>query len=70
MKKAYLWFFVWQHSEGDWRVPDLLLFSSPDKFREVVGQDSNYHDVNSENILVEVQVPLEFDDWDFCPDNY
>jgi hypothetical protein len=46
-----------------------LFFSSPEKFREILGRDLKPSAVDEE-ILVKVTVPEAFDDWDYIPENY
>jgi hypothetical protein len=44
-----------------------LFFSSPAKFRELWGRDL---DQDGSEVLVKVDVPADFDDWDYVPENY
>lgn len=70
MKPAYLWVVDWSFADPDRENPQNqvtadLFFSSPDKFRELYTA-SDWH----EQQLVAVQVPDNFEWWDFIPDNY
>jgi hypothetical protein len=69
-KPAYLWVFARHpytiHYPG---VQGDLFFSSPEKFRELLGRDLQPAAVDEE-VLVKVTVPLDFDNWDYIPENY
>ena len=41
-----------------------LMFSSVEKFEELLGTP------DEPQLLLPFRVPLEFDDWDYIPDNY
>ena len=70
MKIAYGWVVNWGEVNGEGIVqePDVtvdLFFSSRDKFLSLLQtRDSE------KEILVPVNVPDDFDDWDYIPDNY
>jgi hypothetical protein len=71
MKTAHVWIVDWgllqsQHYPKPFRqVTADLFFSSPEKFKELyTGSDVDQQQ------LVAVQVPDDFDRWDFIPDNY
>jgi hypothetical protein len=64
MKKAYLWVVVWPFADR-LQVSGDLCFSTREKFFEL--QPWSKQD---EIQLVEIEVPEEFDHWDFIPDNY
>jgi hypothetical protein len=66
MKIAHLWIVDWSFAKkGHRQVSADLFFSSPEKFRELY--TASDADVQQ---LVQVQVPDDFDDWDYIPDNY
>ena len=63
-KKAWLWVVDWG-KECSPRVSADLFFSTPTKLFEIVTC------LTPEKAqLVEVEVPTEFDHWDFVPENY
>ena len=69
-KDAYIWAFGihpvcigFPGIEGD------LYFSSIEKFDEVIGL-KRIEESDGYETLVKVKVPKDFDDWDYCPDNY
>jgi hypothetical protein len=66
MKTAHLWIVDWSFvRKGQGQVSADLFFSSPEKFRELYTASDA-----AEQQLVPVQVPDDFDDWDYIPDNY
>lgn len=66
MKKAYLWIVVWEHRAGcNQYVTADLFFSSREAFCKLWLSSS----AESEQ-LVEVDVPDDFNDWDYIPENY
>jgi hypothetical protein len=67
MKKAYLWVWVWTFDKP-YRINADLVFSSREKYEELRGAPILHLDDADQ--LVEIQVPDEFDDWDYIPDNY
>ena len=42
-----------------------LFFSSPEKFKELLGRPMDEYDT-----LVRVRVPADFDNWDYFPSDY
>lgn len=70
MKTAYLWIVDWgliqpEHYPAPYRnVTADLFFSSREKFIELCPCDAEMEQ------LVAVQVPDDFEYWDFVPDNY
>jgi len=68
-KKAYLWVVdqhMFLHNSSTPQFTADLFFSSKKKFKEVCP----FVTLTKLNQLVEVRVPKDFEDWDFCPDNY
>jgi hypothetical protein len=71
MKTAYLWIVDWgliqpEHYPAPYRsVTADLFFSSVEKFKELYTASNA-----GEQQLVVVQVPDDFEHWDFIPDNY
>ena len=57
-KKAYLWIAT---IDGYFMGADLF-FSSPQKFIDLGGE--------KDQLLMEVKVPVGFEDWDYIPGNY
>ena len=45
-----------------------LFFSSPTKLEEILGYNPQADHQPPQ--LVEIQVPLDFEDWDYIPENY
>lgn len=67
-KIAYAWVVNWADVGYEIKEPRVTVdyfFSSREKFEEVVGKT-----VASHETLVPIRVPLDFDDWDYCSDNY
>lgn len=71
MKTAYLWIVDWGMVQPQYypkpyrKVTADLFFSSVEKFNELwPWKDSEPQQ------LVAVQVPDDFDNWDYIPDNY
>lgn len=63
MKKAYAWVAIWPEGCNP-RVSVDLFFSSKEEFNERLNCSPDGEQ------LIEVQVPDDFDDWDYIPDNY
>jgi hypothetical protein len=42
-----------------------LFFSSPETFKQLLGREMDDYEA-----LVKVRVPLDFDDWDYIPNDY
>lgn len=61
---AYLWCGV---SEGDSKPFADLYFSHPDKLIELVGESLA---TVPPSHIAQVWVPVDFEDWDYVPDNY
>ena len=65
-KDAWMW--VISIHPDDFNFPGImgdLYFSSPEKFRELLGRDPSEYET-----LAKVQVPADFDDWDYIPGEY
>jgi len=67
VKKAWVWVFpAHPYTVG---YPGIaggdLFFSSPEKFKELLGRDPDDTDT-----LAPVWVPPDFDNWDYMPENY
>lgn len=52
------------------RIAADYCFSSKEKFTEVLGWNWKDHEDANDWQLVEIQVPDEFDDWDYIAENY
>lgn len=64
-KPAWIWVHaIHPYCVGYPGVVAELFFSSPEKFRELLGRD------DAEETLVPVTVPKDFDNWDYIPENY
>lgn len=64
MKKAYLWIADFGTTcPKHQRIKADLFFSSSEKFYDLLGSGSAKQ-------LVEVEVPDDFDEWDYIPDSY
>jgi hypothetical protein len=69
-KPAWVWVYAMHpYTIGYPGVQGDLFFSSPEKFRELLGRDLQPATVDQE-VLVKVTVPEAFDDWDYIPENY
>lgn len=63
-KPAWVWVYpIHPYLTGYPGVVGDLFFSSPEKFKELLGRDDG-------ETLVEVTVPKDFDDWDYIPIDY
>jgi hypothetical protein len=69
MKTALLWIVDWsfcrERKGGQGQVSADLFFSSKEKFRALYGASNP-----ADEQLVKVNVPDDFDDWDYIPENY
>lgn len=65
-KPAWVWVYgLHPYTIGYPGINGDLFFSSPAKFRELLGRDPDEYET-----LVKVRVPLDFDNWDYIPENY
>ncbi len=65
-KPAWVWVYaIPPYVIGYPGVMGDLFFSSPEKFKELLGRE-----LEDTDTLVKVTVPNDFDDWDYIPDNY
>jgi hypothetical protein len=65
-KTAYMWVYsVHPYGIGYPGVCAELFFSSPEKFKELLGREPGEYEA-----LVKVTVPKDFDDWDYIPEDY
>jgi hypothetical protein len=69
MKTAWLWIVDWsfarQTKGGPGQVSADLFFSSKEQFRALYGASNP-----ADEQLVKINVPDDFDDWDYIPENY
>ena len=66
VKDAWMWVYACHpYTIGFPGVNADLFFSSPENFHQLLGRKLSQYET-----LLKVQVPADFEDWDYIPENY